>query len=82
VLLLVVEVAAAAEDARVAFAFVAGNARGSGDAALIIEAAVHFRCLVDDWVVFVRVPRALLEQERTAGALGTAGGALRARRVA
>ena len=56
--LVVVEIAATAERARVAFAFVACNPFGRREAALVIKADVHLRVLVDDGVVLDGVPRA------------------------
>ena len=56
--LLVVEIAPTAERAHVAFAFVARNPFGRREAALVIEAPVHLRVLVNDGVVLDGVPRA------------------------
>ena len=60
--LLVVEIAAAAERAHVAFAFVARNPFGGREAPLVIEADVHLRVFVDDGVVLDGVPRTGLKR--------------------
>jgi hypothetical protein len=59
--LLVVQVASTAERAHVAFGTVARNTLSTSDTALVIEARVHLRILVDDWVIFDGVPRVSVE---------------------